>query len=855
MASRLSSLVDELRVRLATSSSSPPQPGDDVVLVTRFRTVLPNLLNAYVIASPTANEREVIAVLKLVNHTAKNFPGVFYDGKSDVVLPIIGRILPFFAEPAFRSRHGVIFDTIGSLLALLRSGDRDAYLEFFVDTMLLVEDLLCAAPNSQQPYRVSLRCFAKSFSSLPDTGGLLTDLRECNKPADGHGISIDLVHKERWGLFSTWTIRLLNKYLTEGTLYVDGLVTSSLIWDVCHMLCYGDADLLMACFDFARIVGTTMKCEVPWEEIILSIAVVLSEDDGSFPVFRCPVEIITSTAAELVSVFYNSVTKTKSSELQVSLCNAYIRISRSCPPHVWKPDCLINMILSSSICFTLRDCFEVAVSILGPACVEGGTIINKSLGQSIACDTESERVRVGCKRSGEDLKILKIKRQKAYTENLDAEVDVQGSESFSQLNFQITEKYASDIHFLLVSSIEFLKPPATLESRGEERVLAILSMLCMVFCKYPNTKIAVRAVELIHSWIPWICKQANQNNSISFDLTNYLDALHSTLLLPKEFAGNVKQPWSDSGNAALICSLLQLPWTHSLELIETHQPWRAKCLSIKIFSKIAPKSESELGVVEWSLHDEVEEVRIEAIWALPVIVLTTAFRALSPVFKHMKFLEDEVHEKVRKMIPKSLGYLSCLHGFYHDSGGNNVHDCKGSVLSGMKSNLMVDTFLQRFWCFKCDKRAIFDEAQFSKVSVPEKSSVNNIAVCDFHQLQSLFFSFLYDNSSEEVQLSCIEVLHRILLHVEGKALLKTRSEWIRCIEFLLLHRKRSLREAFCTQISFFFNESVLIWLFPESETKDQLFLDLIKSALEANEDTNITETLLECLAEILLTVI
>lgn len=43
-----------------------------------------------------------MAVLKLLTHTAKNFPGVFYHGKAAAVLPIIGRILPFFAEPAFR---------------------------------------------------------------------------------------------------------------------------------------------------------------------------------------------------------------------------------------------------------------------------------------------------------------------------------------------------------------------------------------------------------------------------------------------------------------------------------------------------------------------------------------------------------------------------------------------------------------------------------------------------------------------------------------------------------------------------------------------------------------------------------
>lgn len=48
-----------------------------------------------------ANEREVIAVLKLLTHTVKNFPGVFFHGKATTILPIICRILPFFAEPSF----------------------------------------------------------------------------------------------------------------------------------------------------------------------------------------------------------------------------------------------------------------------------------------------------------------------------------------------------------------------------------------------------------------------------------------------------------------------------------------------------------------------------------------------------------------------------------------------------------------------------------------------------------------------------------------------------------------------------------------------------------------------------------
>jgi serine/threonine-protein kinase ATR len=49
----LSSLVHELRERIAATSSTPTHIGDDVALETRFRAVLPNLLHAYVVPSPS----------------------------------------------------------------------------------------------------------------------------------------------------------------------------------------------------------------------------------------------------------------------------------------------------------------------------------------------------------------------------------------------------------------------------------------------------------------------------------------------------------------------------------------------------------------------------------------------------------------------------------------------------------------------------------------------------------------------------------------------------------------------------------------------------------------------------------
>ncbi|CAK9138807.1 unnamed protein product, partial [Ilex paraguariensis] len=45
-------------------------------------------------------------------HTVKFFPGVFYHGKVTAVIPIIGRILPFFAKPAFWHETFSLMDDI-----------------------------------------------------------------------------------------------------------------------------------------------------------------------------------------------------------------------------------------------------------------------------------------------------------------------------------------------------------------------------------------------------------------------------------------------------------------------------------------------------------------------------------------------------------------------------------------------------------------------------------------------------------------------------------------------------------------------------------------------------------------------
>jgi len=135
-------LVEQIREGI-TASSSPTSNNysDDEVLNIRFRRIILNLLHTYFLPSSAGKEKEVGAAVRLISYTAKNNPGVFYHGKATGVLPVIAPLLPFLADPLFRSRHGIFFETIGSLLSSLRSAERDFYRHFFVDCMFLIQGI------------------------------------------------------------------------------------------------------------------------------------------------------------------------------------------------------------------------------------------------------------------------------------------------------------------------------------------------------------------------------------------------------------------------------------------------------------------------------------------------------------------------------------------------------------------------------------------------------------------------------------------------------------------------------------------------------------------------------------------
>ena len=111
--------------------------------------------------------------------------------------------------------------------------------------ILYVASLYVDNSNNMESASLNLKCFCESFAGIFSDPDHLGDLPASNKPADGVGIMINLTGKRRWRPFATWIIKLINKCLTDGALYVEGLIDVSFVSAACSLLCYGDADLHM----------------------------------------------------------------------------------------------------------------------------------------------------------------------------------------------------------------------------------------------------------------------------------------------------------------------------------------------------------------------------------------------------------------------------------------------------------------------------------------------------------------------------------------------------------------------------------------------------------------------------------
>ena len=155
-------------------------------------------------------------------------------------------------------------------------------------------------------------------------------------------------------------------------------------------------------------------------------------------------------------------------------------------------------------------------------------------------------------------------------------------------------------------------------------------------------------------------------------------------------------------------------------------------------------------------------------------------------------------ETVGKSMAFSLGFLSCLNG---------TTDCTDNV--GNHCNLFLDKHSEQpvstldllsrgFWCPQCDIRNRIVQNE-DKISIMDTALVHvenvdfNINISKAH---TLFFKFLYAETSEESIVYWVEVLPQLLRHSSRHVLLEMRTQWVQCFEFLLLHQMKAVREAF-----------------------------------------------------------
>lgn len=211
---------------------------------------------------------------------------------------------------------------------------------------------------------------------------------------------------------------------------------------------------------------------------------------------------------------------------------------------------------------------------------------------------------------------------------------------------------------------------------------------------------------------------------------------------------------------------------------------------------------------------------------------------------------------MQRSIAFSLGFLSCLNG---------TTDCTGKVGNRCKLFLdkhsgqpvsTLDLLLRGFWCPECDIRTVHIEEKISVVDIGLLQDENVDFKTNMFKVHSLFFKFLCAETSEECLVSMIEVLPRILRHSSREILLEMKVQWEQCVDFLLLHGMKAVRDAFSGVVCCFLEKSVMDILFSDGlgmngGTKELKFMDKIKHAFTEAEDSQILLTLLESTATIM----
>lgn len=194
--------------------------------------------------------------------------------------------------------------------------------------------------------------------------------------------------------------------------------------------------------------------------------------------------------------------------LQAALCSAYVRIAKSCPPHIWRPETLLDMICSSKPSFVFIECFQVALSTLVPDLLTEVTKNNGSVDHSHLANNKFEVLRVGEKRSCQAAEVLKAKRRKKTEGFIECTSDFQDMGKLNCITSEREKEYANYLRSSLVSFLERLQPPDDKTTfLAPDIALMALSTICIVFCGYVPTEFSRCMLVHMRGWISWVCEQ------------------------------------------------------------------------------------------------------------------------------------------------------------------------------------------------------------------------------------------------------------------------------------------------------------------------------------------------------------
>ena len=133
----------------------------------------------------------------------------------------------------------------------------------------------------------------------------------------------------------------------------------------------------------------------------------------------------------------------------------------------------------------------------------------KSVDLLMLGDESIGNLRVGEKRPLPVMEACMSKRVKVDEGTMPSDASNQLEQMYSHVvACEREEDYANYMHTSLLSFVELLKYPAiNPDSIRPDVALTALSMLCIAFCKYPETDMAFRIFQQMYAWIPWILQQ------------------------------------------------------------------------------------------------------------------------------------------------------------------------------------------------------------------------------------------------------------------------------------------------------------------------------------------------------------